>query len=67
MDDSVTYVELLKKIAKNKYKLVQEIIEKGEMLSNLSPDYAPFYSEDCLMKVSKEILHGTEEGNEEEG
>ncbi len=61
MNDSEIYMELLKKVEKNKYILMQKIIKKGEMLSKINPDYMPFYSEDCLMKVTKEMLSEAEE------
>jgi len=61
MNDSEIYMELLKKVEKNKYILMQKIIEKGEMLSKINPDYIPFYSEDCLKKVTKEMLREAEE------
>ena len=61
MNDSEIYMELLKKVEKNKYILMQKIIKKGEMLSKINPDYMPFYSEDCLMKVTKEMLSEVEE------
>ncbi len=61
MNDSKVYVELLKKVEKNKYILMQKIIKQGEMLSKINPDYVPFYSKDCLTKVTKEMLREAEE------
>jgi hypothetical protein len=56
MEESKLYMDLLKNVEKNKYKLIQELIAKAEKESKTNPAYVPFYAEDCFVKVSNEML-----------
>jgi hypothetical protein len=56
MEDSELYMELLKNTEKNKYKLIQMILNEGKNLSKISPEFNPFYAGDFLIKVKKNLL-----------
>ncbi len=60
MEDSKIYMKLLKNVEKNKYKLIKELISKGEELSKLEPEFVPFYAGSCFMKVSARMLEEAE-------
>ncbi len=60
MEDSKIYMQLLKNVEKNKYKLISWLIERGEELSKLEPEFVPFYAGSCFMKVSERILNESE-------
>jgi hypothetical protein len=64
MEESKIYMELMKKVEKNKYKLIQRLIKEAENLSKINPDYSPFYARDCFLKVSNEMLEGKENRQE---
>jgi len=56
MEDSELYMELLKNIEANKYKLIQIILKEGKNLSKISPEFNPFYAGDFLIKIKKNLL-----------
>uniref|UniRef100_A0A7C4Y613 Uncharacterized protein n=1 Tax=Caldisericum exile TaxID=693075 RepID=A0A7C4Y613_9BACT len=61
MEDSLLYIELLKKVD-NKYKLIQLLIEEGQRLYKLNPTvYNPFYAGDFIRKVQAYLLNREEE------
>jgi hypothetical protein len=60
MEESKVYMNLLKNVERNKYKLIKQLIEKGEELSKLEPEFVPFYARDCFMKVSARMLEEAE-------
>ncbi len=60
MEDSKIYMDLLKNVERNKYKLIRQLIEKGEELSKIEPDFVSFYAGSCFMKVSKRMLEEAE-------
>ncbi len=60
MEDSKIYMKLLKNVERNKYKLIKQLIEKGEELSKLEPEFVPFYAGNCFMKVSERMLEEVE-------
>ncbi len=61
MKDSKMYIELLKNVESNKYKLVQIILKEGRKLTRLNPDFDPFYAGDFLHKVEKNLLKEKED------
>ncbi len=60
MEESKMYVELMSKVEKNKYKLVQRLIRKAEDMSRINLEYVPFYVGKCFMKVSNDLLRDAE-------
>ena len=56
MEESKLYMDLLKNVEKNKYKLIQELIKRAEKESKMNPAFVPFYPADCFVKVSNLML-----------
>jgi hypothetical protein len=61
MEDSKLYMELLKNVEANKYRLIQIILQEGKNLSKVSPEFNPFYAGDFLTKVNKTLLKEKED------
>ncbi|MGB9695190.1 MAG: hypothetical protein ACP5SB_04060 [Caldisericaceae bacterium] len=61
MEDTKMYVELLNKVEKNKYKLVQKILKEGSRLAKINPDFDPFYTGDFLQKVEESLIEEAED------
>ncbi len=56
MEESKIYMELMKNVEKNKYKLIKHLIERAKDLSRINPEYVPFYASECFVKVSNVML-----------
>ncbi len=56
MEESKMYVKLMSKVEKNKYKLIQYLINKTGDMSKINPEYIPFYADSCFMKVANSLL-----------
>jgi hypothetical protein len=64
MEDSELYMELLKDVEANKYKLIQIILREGKNMSKISPEFNPFYAGEFIIKVNKNLLKEPENSKE---
>jgi len=65
MEDSKIFIKLLNSVEGNKYKLIQMIVEKGEMSNRTNPTlFNPFYAGDFIIKVEKHMVKEHEDKDE---
>jgi hypothetical protein len=55
------FVELLKNVEFNKYKLIQLVLREGAKLAKMNPDFDPFYTGNFIRKVEKSLLKEQED------